>query len=188
MEEMNCDTHICPWRRAFLFDNPLRRLFHNPRKMFSPYLSAGMTAIDIGCGLGFFSIGMAKIVGERGQVISVDVQQKMLNTLKKRAKRKSVHHIIRFHQCSESAIGLDMKADFILTFWVVHEAPDQKALLQEIFSLLRPGRHYFLAEPKRHISESQINVTSKYAIEAGFKKIDEPNIAFSRAFVYEKPS
>src|SRR5450759_4723487 len=73
------DKHICPWWLAYIFDNPLRSWLHNTRKILAPYLREGMTAVDIGCGMGFFSRGMAKIVGDGGRVISVDLQQKMLD-------------------------------------------------------------------------------------------------------------
>ena len=73
--------HICPWWLAYTFDNPLRRLFHKPGIIFAPYISEGMIVADFGCGMGYFSIGLAKIVGDEGQVIAVDVQQKMLDTL-----------------------------------------------------------------------------------------------------------
>ena len=68
------DKHICPWWLAYTFDNPLRRYFHDPHAILKPYLQEGMTAIDLGCGMGYFSRAMAKIVGETGKVIAVDLQ------------------------------------------------------------------------------------------------------------------
>ena len=81
-------THVCPWWLAYTFDNPLRLRFHDSKKIFAPYLREGMSAVDIGCGMGYFSIGMAKIVGESGKIISVDIQQQILDTLLKRAEKK----------------------------------------------------------------------------------------------------
>ena len=56
---------VCPCWMCYTFDNPLRRLVHDPRKIVGPYLREGMTALDVGCGIGYFAIGMAKIVGPR---------------------------------------------------------------------------------------------------------------------------
>ena len=67
--------HVCPWWGGYFIDNPIRRLFHNPEKIVGPYVGPGMTAMDVGCGMGFCSIAMAKIVGDSGQVIAVDLQQ-----------------------------------------------------------------------------------------------------------------
>ena len=46
--------------------------------------------MDLGCGMGYFSIGMARLVGGKGKVIAVDLQQKMLDTMVKRASRSGV--------------------------------------------------------------------------------------------------
>ena len=48
--------HVCPWWFAYTFDNPLRRLVHNPEKMLQKFIKEGDTVVDIGCGMGYFSI------------------------------------------------------------------------------------------------------------------------------------
>ena len=80
--------HICPWWLAFEFDNRLRHFFHNPEKMLGSYVSKGMTVLDVGCGMGFFSIGLAKLVCDKGSVIAADVQPKMLEAMQKRSEKK----------------------------------------------------------------------------------------------------
>ena len=89
--------NICPWWLAYAFDNPFRRFLHSPEKILGPYVAEGMTVLDVGCGMGFFSIGLAKLVGNKGCVIAVDVQQKMLNALEKRAEKAGVLNRIRIH-------------------------------------------------------------------------------------------
>ena len=78
--------HVCPWWMAYTFDNPVRKLFHNPQKIFDAYIRVGMTVMDVGCGMGYFSRGMAKLVGTSEKVIAVDLQQKMLDIMLKRAR------------------------------------------------------------------------------------------------------
>jgi ubiquinone/menaquinone biosynthesis C-methylase UbiE len=81
------EHHVCPWWLAYTFDNPLRRLIHRTAAMFHGLVEEGMTVLDIGCGMGYFSIALAKIVGPRGLVIAVDLQPQMLNILRKRAEK-----------------------------------------------------------------------------------------------------
>src|SRR5574341_1266039 len=88
-------SHVCPWWLAYTFDNPLRRLAHDAGKILSPYLREGMTAVDLGCGMGYFSIAMAGIVGNQGTVISVDIQKEMLAVLRRRAEKAGVMDIAR---------------------------------------------------------------------------------------------
>src|SRR5678815_4985898 len=50
-------------------------------------LKAGMTVCDLGCGNGFYSLKLAKEVGDRGKVLAVDIQKEMLDMLQKRADK-----------------------------------------------------------------------------------------------------
>jgi ubiquinone/menaquinone biosynthesis C-methylase UbiE len=70
--------HVCPHRAAFILDNWIRRLFQNPVKIVGEYVKEGDTVIDFGCGPGFFSIPLARLVGEKGKVFAVDLQEEML--------------------------------------------------------------------------------------------------------------
>ncbi|MCX5863928.1 MAG: class I SAM-dependent methyltransferase [Deltaproteobacteria bacterium] len=178
--------HVCPWWLAYTFDNPLRRIFHKPEKMFFPYLKAGMTAIDLGCGMGYFSIGMARIVGETGKIISVDLQQKMLDTLRKRAGKAGVSSRITTRLCGENSIGIHEAVDFALAFWMAHETPDERNFLRQVHAILKQSGKLLLAEPKGHVTFSEFKKTLSIAQELGFKPIDSPIISLSHAAVLEK--
>jgi len=79
---------ICPWWAGYLLANPLRKLIQNPDKILSRYLRTGMVAVDIGSGMGYFSVPMAALVGDRGRVICVDVQNRMISSLKSEASTR----------------------------------------------------------------------------------------------------
>ena len=79
-------NRVCPVELAGSLDNKIRRWLQDPRKILAPYVKEGMTALDIGCGPGFFSIEMAKMVGRNGKVISADLQEGMLKKLGKKIK------------------------------------------------------------------------------------------------------
>ena len=108
------NSHVCPHQFAFMLDNWVRKLFQNPSKILRDHVNPGDTAVDIGCGPGFFTIDLAKLVGESGQVIAVDLQEKMLARVSKKAARRGVAGRIGCHRCEADRIGLDQKADFIL--------------------------------------------------------------------------
>ncbi|MCK5738810.1 hypothetical protein KAH55_06495 [bacterium] len=48
-----------PWWLAYFWDHRLRYLIQHPDKIIKPYLHAGDTALDVGCGMGFFTLAMA---------------------------------------------------------------------------------------------------------------------------------
>ncbi len=183
-EKDNPKAHVCPWWMAYFFDNPLRRLIYNTDKLFSPYLKAGMTAVDLGCGMGFNTIGMARIVGGEGCVIAVDLQKKMLDITMKRAWRKGVDHIIRPHLCSADSIGIKEQVDFILAFWVVHEVPDVKHFMAEVRAVLKPEAKFLVAEPRHHVSDEVLASFIKSAEESGLKLTGRLKISMSRAALF----
>ncbi len=179
-------NHVCPWWLAYSFDNPLRKLFHKPHQMLAPYVQEGMTVMDIGCGMGFFSIGMAALVGDSGNVIAVDLQQKMLDVTKKRARRAGFENRVTTHLCQPDAIGIKDTVDFILTFWMVHEVPDKTEFFRQLIANLKPHGKLLIAEPKMHVSANRFQKILETAQTVGLKLYEHPPIRFSHTAVLEK--
>lgn len=173
--------HVCPWWLAYTFDNPARRLFHKPERTLGPYLKDGMTALDVGCGLGYFSIGMARLVGDTGRVISVDIQQKMLDGLMRRARRAGVAGIIDARLCGPDKIDVGGQVDFALAFWMVHETPDARTFFAQLRTALKPGGKLLVTEPVFHVGRAAFERELEAAESAGFTLKDRPRIAFSHA-------
>ena len=178
---------VCPWRHAYLFDNPLRRLIHDPKKILEPFVSKGMTVLDIGCGMGFFSIGMAKLIGKEGRVISVDLQQEMLDVLKKRAAKAGVIDQIQTHRSMPNDLGVTTPVDFVLAFWMVHEVPDRVKFLRQVKSLLNVNGHFLVAEPKMHVPEKDFHETIELAKAEGWHYTRDIHIRLSRASILLNP-
>lgn len=59
-QESPCSPRIC-----FTFDNPLRRLVQNPYKILKPYIKPGWTILDVGPGMGYFTIPLATLAGDK---------------------------------------------------------------------------------------------------------------------------
>ena len=178
--------HVYPWWLAYTFDNPVRKLFHQPEKMLAPYLCAGMRAMDVGCGMGFFSIAMAKIVGEKGKVFCVDLQLKMLEITEKRARRANLNGRMVFHRCEPDRLGIAEKVDFILNFWMVHEVNDQEAFFRQLQSNLNPDGRILIAEPKVHVTDDEFRQTIEICQSAGLRICEQPAIRFSLAALFAK--
>jgi len=67
--------HVCPWWGGFFIDNPLRRLLHSPEEIVGPYVRPEMTVMDVGCGMGLFSIAMTKSGREAGAALRARLRQ-----------------------------------------------------------------------------------------------------------------
>ena len=177
--------HVCPWWFCYTFDNPLRRLVHRPERLLGPYIQKGMTAMDVGCGMGYFSLGLAKLVGETGRVIAVDLQPKMLNVLQKRAARAGLLSRIQTRRCTADSLGIMEPLDFILTFWMVHEVPEISRFFPQLRARLKPAGKYLLVEPRGHVSASRFEATLAAAQKAGFRLLHQPRVSLSRAALLE---
>lgn len=175
--------HVCPWWVGYLLISPLRRWRQNPDKILAPYVREGMTVLDIGPGMGFFTIPAAQMVGENGKIIAVDVQERMLRSLIKRATKAGMADRVETHVCTEDDIGVSEPVDLCLAFNVAHEVPDTGKLFSQIRDVLKPSGTLLLAEPKHHISKNEFRETVKQALAEGFEVIEEPAIKSSRSVV-----
>lgn len=147
---------ICPPAHVKWLNSPLRRLIQNPKKIMGKYISMGDTAVDLGCGGGYFTVALAKMVGDNGRVIAMDLQKEMLDFTKDYAAKKGVLDRITLHQCQEKDIGLPgLKVDFALAFYMVHEVPDRVRFLRQVAELLKPTAHFMVIEPNHHVSGKQ---------------------------------
>jgi ubiquinone/menaquinone biosynthesis C-methylase UbiE len=178
---------ICPWWLTYTFDNPLRKLFQDPYKILSPYIHPGMCVGDVGCGMGYFTIPIAKLAGEAGYVQAVDVQHQQLKKVEKRAKKAGVLARIERTLAEENSLHLKPALDFILAFAVVHEIPSIEIFFREISESLKLGGKLLVAEPSHHVSKKAFAKELEMARQCGLKQIpDPPVIKLSLCALLEK--
>jgi len=84
------EHHVCPWWIGWLLASPLRKLTGDPARLLTPFVRAGMMALEPGPAMGFFTLELARLVGPQGRVVAVDVQPKMIAGLRRRAARAGV--------------------------------------------------------------------------------------------------
>jgi ubiquinone/menaquinone biosynthesis C-methylase UbiE len=180
--------HVCPWWGGYFIDNRLRRWLHNPEQILGPYVRPGMTVADLGCGMGMFSIAMARLVGPAGRVVAVDLQQQMLDVLMKRARKAGQAERIRPHRAEANRIGLDAPAsiDFALAFAMVHEVPDTPAFMAQVAELLKREAKFFVAEPRLHVPTRVFDAMITAARQVGLEPVEEPPVRRCRTVVFAK--
>lgn len=102
-------------------------------------LDKGMKFLDIGSGPGRLTVPAAKQVGETGEVVALDIQQKMLSKLKHRIDQAGFNNVSLVHAgAGEAAIQHDY-FDRAILVTVLGEIPNQQEAIDEIFSALKPG-------------------------------------------------
>jgi len=180
---------VCPWWIGYLLASPLRRLIHSARAILAPYIREGMTIIEPGTGMGFFTLELARLAGASGHVIAVDIQPRMLTAIQRRASRASLGNRIETHLAAPDRPPLseiEASADFLLAFAVVHEMPDTGAFFREASRCLKPGGELLLAEPSSHVKPPEFDAELRAAADAGLTVVDQPHIRASRTALLRK--
>ena len=164
------NNRVCPWWLGYTFLIPLRKYQHDPYKILGTHIKQGMTVMDYGCAMGYFSIPLAKMTGSTGKVYCVDIQEKMLTKLKKRAEKHGVSPSVKTLQVGKNYNPTELKnqLDFVLLFMVAHEVPDQKTLFNDLFSMLKPGGKVLFFEPQGHVKPEDFEKSLQLAKSAGF--------------------
>lgn len=179
------ETFVCPWWLIFLFDNPLRQLFQPPARMLGSLVAPGYTCLDMGCGMGYFTVPLAQLVGPNGRVVAVDVQPRMLQGAARRAQRHGVTDRISLCRPQDPEWTAPEKYDFILAFWMLHEVPDRGSLLGSLRTVLKRGGRLLLVEPRLHVRKRHWEQSLALAEGAGLAARTGPPVAFSRTVILE---
>lgn len=109
-------------------------------------LQRGQTVCDFGCGNGYHAIQMAKLVGPRGKVYAVDIQEEMLALLEQRASTRGLKNIeLVLAKPSDSGLP-ESQLDMVLMVDVYHELSDPPTVLAEIKRALSPKGTLVLVE------------------------------------------
>jgi SAM-dependent methyltransferase len=175
---------VCPWWLGYLLVTPLRRLVQDPVKVLAPFVREGMTVLEPGPGMGFFTLELARRVGPTGRVVAVDIQPRMLSRLKRRAARAGLLERVDARSAAPDTLGiadLDGAVDFTLAFALVHELPAVGPFFAEVARASRPGAGLLFAEPTGHVKTADFQAEIAAAIHAGFELAERPAIRRSHA-------
>lgn len=180
---------VCPWWLGYLLASPLRRLRQDPHRIVAPYVREGMTVLEPGPGMGFFTLELARLVGATGRVVAVDVQPRMLTGLERRARKAGLAERIQARVAARDSLNIaDLagQVDFALVFAVVHELPDAGVFFAEVAATLRPSACVLFSEPSGHVKAALFQAELDAAARAGFKSVENPSIRSSVSVLLKK--
>jgi SAM-dependent methyltransferase len=136
--------------------------------------------------MGFFTLEMARLVGPTGRVVALDIQPRMLDALRRRARKAALLERIETRLARGDGMGIDdleSRVDFVLAFAMVHELPSAARFFVEAHRALKTGGRLLLSEPRLHVSEAAFGTTLEAARGAGFDVVERPAIAMTRSAV-----
>jgi SAM-dependent methyltransferase len=179
---------VCPWWLGYFLASPLRRFMYNPAVLLAPYVSQGMTVLEPGPGMGFYTLELALRVGPTGRVVAVDVQPQMIKGLKRRAAKARLLDRIDARLAAPDSLGVgDLSGvDFALACAVVHELPAAGPFFAEVLAALKPGAFLLLLEPKGHVKAAEFENELQAAAQAGFSMAGQPPVSRSYSALLKK--
>src|SRR3954451_2901635 len=101
-------------------------------------LSAGLHVLDIGCGIGELSMVAARLVGRRGRVTGIDIDEGALTLAAQRAQEQGLDHI-SFVRSDIAAYATDASYDAVIGRHILIHTPDPCVVVGLAHSLLNAG-------------------------------------------------
>lgn len=120
--------------------DPGRNSWQQPERVVEALrLKPGQTACDVGTGPGYFSLRLARAVGESGRVFAVDVEPRILAELRDNIDRSGARNITPVLGLTEHSLLPKDVCDVILIVNTYHHFPDPPAYLQRLAHALKDG-------------------------------------------------
>jgi SAM-dependent methyltransferase len=182
-------SYTCPWWLGTFLLNPFRRLAQKPSRILRPFVRPGMLVVEPGCGMGFFTLDLVRLVEPGGRVVAIDLQEKMLAGLRRRAARAGLAGVIDIRLAQPDRLGISDLAgqvDLVLAFYVVHEVRKPAAFFAEIAAALKPGGAVLFVEPPLHVSRAGFEASLATAERAGLRVAGRPRIGPNKAALLAK--
>lgn len=124
-----------------LFDHKTeRRKWQDPEAiLFSLGIRLGFTFVDIGCSDGFFALPAARLVGEKGRVYGLDIDEQAIDRLNKRAIEEGLTNLILKVGEAEETVLCDSCADVVFFGIVLHDFRSVSKVLLNARRMLKPN-------------------------------------------------
>ncbi|MBX2801536.1 MAG: methyltransferase domain-containing protein [Myxococcales bacterium] len=140
-------AQVMSWRGADWLERPDRAAEEATDRMLKRLrVKPGHTVVDLGCGSGFHARRLARLVGEQGQVICVDLQPEMLEIARRLASAEGLDNL-RFVRGEPSRVPVVAgSVDVLLMVDVYHELAEPGPMLASIRASLKPTGRVALVE------------------------------------------
>jgi ubiquinone/menaquinone biosynthesis C-methylase UbiE len=167
-------AHVMGHAAASWLERPERDEEENPKKLIELLaLKEGEVVADIGAGSGYYTFRMAKLVGPKGKILAVDIQDEMLRIIKAKAERDGVENV-------EPVLGAEAdpklkpeSVDTILLVDVYHEFSHPYEMTEKMVQALKPGGRIVFVEFRLEDEKVPIKLVHKMSERQVVKEMAE---------------
>ena len=155
---------------ADLIDHPLRRRFQPPYETAVRHgLEPGMTVLEVGPGSGTYTLGAAQRVGAQGKLVTVDIEPKMIERVRRRAEAEGLENIeVRVADVYDLPFE-DGRFDVVYMIAVIGEIPEPRRAMQEFHRVLSPSGTLVFSELLLDPDYPLASTLVRMAASAGFQ-------------------
>jgi len=147
-------------------DRPEREAEEAPSMLLKALkLKPGMSVADIGAGSGFLTFPMATRVSPNGKVYAEDIQQEMLDIIRKRMKEKGIENVVPVLGTITDTKLPDNSIDLILLVDVYHEFDHPWEMTRSMVKALKPGGRLVFVEYRAEDPEVPIKPVHKMSVK-----------------------
>jgi len=124
-------------------------------------IKPGDKVLDVGCGTGDLTLTAANYVGASGSAYGIDAAPEGIEIARTKAKRSGAHAIFDVGLIENLDLP-DATFDVVISRLVIHHLPDdlKRRGFSEIYQLLKPGGHIFVADFKPPTNPVLVHVIS----------------------------
>jgi SAM-dependent methyltransferase len=128
-------------------------------------LRGGEVVADLGAGSGYFSFRIAPKVGKAGRVLAVDIQDEMLETIRKRSASQKITNVEAV-KSSETDPHLPVNGvDLVLMVDVYHELSYPYEVMTKVREALKPGGRAVFVEYRKEDPDVPIKAVHKMSVD-----------------------
>ena len=172
---------------ANLIDNPLRRKIQPPSEMPARHgIEAGMTVLEVGPGNGRYTLETARRVGDKGKVITVDIEPKMIERVTQRAQAEGVTNLEAKVANVYELPFEDGTFDAVYMITVIGEIPEPQRAMREFYRVLSASGTLAFSELLFDPDYPLAITLIRQAEQSGFQLKKKLGSFFSYSLVFEK--
>ena len=155
-------------------ERPQREKEENPKKLIELLkLKEGEVVADIGAGSGYYTFRMAKLVGDKGKIMAVDIQKEMLDIIRSRMKKDGIENVEPVLGDEADPKLKDASVDTILLVDVYHELAQPDEMTAKMVKALKPGGRIVFVEFRLEDEKVPIKLVHKMSEKQVIKEMAE---------------
>jgi cyclopropane fatty-acyl-phospholipid synthase-like methyltransferase len=149
-------------QEAWWFYRPERVESEKPEELLDALgIEKGDVVADIGAGPGFFSLRAAQHVGPRGKVFAVDVQQEMIDGLRRMTQKAGLENIVPILGSVEDPKLPENSVDEVLIIIAYHEFSHPAEMMHHIYTAMKRDARMLIVEYKAEDPDSRVSPAHK---------------------------